>query len=362
VRVPSLFFLAIVGAGSTGAADDAPPPPAQVVLRIDAPDPVGPWKMVVTNQGDVPVRFAADGRLLTLEIPKAEDPYAPSTKKKAKAPPPVVCRLPAELRPTGVVEDRAVVLEPGARYEEVISPALYCFGDALAKALVPGATVTAKLGFPPRPAQAARKNAAPAPPFVVEPAVRNPTVSAVKELSSEPFVLPAAAPMGGPAAESQPNDDPRAPRIELLAPTHIDTLNELTVGMTLTVKNTGGRPATMNVRRDNLMFDVDGPSESAHCGQPAERRRVPQESFASLGPGATRTLDVWVGEMCSDVVFDRPGLYRVWPSLAFPNSTNPSTIKVWSETVSSKEPVLVRVREGRLPFYPSPPQVFGANR
>jgi hypothetical protein len=300
---------------------------------------------------------------LTLEVPKPEDPYAPSAKKKTKAPAPVVCRLPAELRPTGVVEDRAVVLAPGARYEEVISPALYCFGEALAKALVPGATVTAKLGFTPRPAQPGHKNAPPSPPFIVEPASLNPPVSAIKELSSEPFVLAAAAPVSNAAAEgTQPADDPHAPRLELLGPARVDTANELTVGMNLTVKNRGGRPAMMNVRRDNLMFDVDGPSGSAHCGQPAERRRVPQESFASLAPGGARSMDVWVGEMCADVVFDRPGLYRVWPSLAFPNSSAPTPLKVWSETISTKEPVLVRVREGKLPFYTSPPQVFGATR
>jgi hypothetical protein len=60
-------------------------------------------------------------------------------------------------------------------------------------------------------------------------------------------------------------------------------------------------------------------------------------------------------------VFDRPGLYRIWPSLAFPTSSGPSPVKAWTDTISTKEPVLVRVREGRLPFYSSPPQVFGAS-
>jgi hypothetical protein len=167
---------------------------------------------------------------------------------------------------------------------------------------------------------------------------------------------------GSGVADAPPSDDPNAPRLELTVPARIDTANELTVGMTLTVKNVGGRPAMLHLRRDNLMFDVDGPSGSAHCGQPAERRRVPKDSFASLAAGASRTMDVWVGELCSDVIFDRPGLYRVWPSLAFPSATTPSTQKVWTETLSSKEPVLVRVREGRLPFYNAPPQVFEAKR
>src|SRR5260221_10259076 len=129
-----------------GASPALPPP--RIELRIDAPDLAGPWKMVVTNRGDVPVRFAADGRLLALEIqPKADD-EAETTSKKRKAPRPTICRLPPELRPSGVVDDRAVVLGPGARYEEVVSPSLYCFSNAGAKALEAGAEVTAHLGFP----------------------------------------------------------------------------------------------------------------------------------------------------------------------------------------------------------------------
>lgn len=316
--------------------------------------------MVVTNNGEVPVRFAADGRLLRFEMPKPDDPYESPAKKKAKVTAPVVCKLPPDLRPASVVENRAVLLGPGARYEEVVSPALYCFDGASAKALVAGATITAKLGF--EPVKPARKNAPPTAPFVVEPAVANPTVSAQKELVSEPFVLAAPAAVTPPADSPVPaNEDPGAPRIELGAPARVDTANEQTVAMTLKVKNVGGRPAALYMRRDNLMFDIDGPNGSAHCGQPIEYRRVPRDAFASLAPGASRTIDVWVGEMCSDVVFDRPGLYRVRPSLAFPVSSESETMRVWTETVTTEDSVLVRVREGRLPFYASPPQVFGGS-
>jgi hypothetical protein len=337
-----------------------------VALRIDAPDLAGPWKLVVTNQGDVPVRFAADGRLLTLELPKPEGPYA-SVKRNPKAPPskpapPIICKLPAELRPSGVVEDRAVLLGPGARYEEVFSPALYCFSDTSAKALVPGAQVTARLGFSP-PTPKGKKPAPLRPPFVVEPAVRNAAVSAIKELVSESFILPPAAPMSGMTGpHTMVDDDPNGPSFELLAPARVDSRNELTIGMTLTVKNAGGRAASMHLRRDNFMFDVDGPGGSAHCGLPAEGRKVPQDAFAPLGAGASRTIDVWVGEMCPDLVFDRPGLYRIRPSLAFPSPSETSTVKIWTRAISANDAVLVRVREGRLPFYPSAPQVFGDAR
>jgi hypothetical protein len=362
VRFSALFML-FAGAALPKGGDDSPPlPPANVVLRVDAPDLAGPWKMVVTNRSDVPVRFAADGRLLSLEIaPEDVDPE-PTTKKKKRAPKAITCKLPPELRPAGVVDDRAVILAPGARYEEVFSPALYCFSEAAAKVMVPGAHVTAKLGFP-APANKTRKNAMPRAPLVVEPAVKDPTVSGIKELATEPFALPAAAPISASSAPKTPEpSDPNGPKIELIAPPRVDTPNERTVTMTFAVKNVGGRAAPLHIRRDNLMFDVDGPDGSAHCGQPWSNRGVPKEFFSSLGVGASRTLDVWVGEMCPDVVFDRPGLYRIRASLSFPAASEAARLNAWTQTVTVKEPILVRVREGRLPFYTSPPQVFGAPR
>jgi len=316
--------------------------------------------MVVTNQGDVPVRFAADGRLLSLEIQPKQDAEAEApTKKRKPAPKATVCKLPPELRPSGVVDERAVVLGPGARYEEVVSPALYCFNDAAGKALVAGAEVTARLGFS-ESAKASKRP--PLPPLVVEPAVRDPKVSGLKELVSQPFVLPASPPSSTAAPPStQETNDPNGPKIELLGPMRIDTPNERTVAMTFTVKNSGSRSVPLHIRRDNLLIDLDGPDGSAHCGSPASKRGVAKDLFTSLGAGAAKTVDVWVGELCPDVVFDRPGLYRLHAALTFPNSGEAISVKAWTQMVTAKEPILVRVREGRLPFYASPPQVLGGS-
>jgi hypothetical protein len=123
----SVFLLLLLGGlPNAGADTPSPLPPPRLALQLEAPDPAGPWKMVVTNEGEVPLRFAADGRLLSLEIEPPEiggleDPYGKAAAKKKPAT--VVCRLPAELRPSAVAEDRAVVLGPGSRYEEVVSPA-----------------------------------------------------------------------------------------------------------------------------------------------------------------------------------------------------------------------------------------------
>ncbi|MET0596053.1 MAG: hypothetical protein ABW133_25355 [Polyangiaceae bacterium] len=354
----SALLLLLLGAAPKEG--DAPPPPAaNLTLRMDAPDVAGPWKMVVTNQGDVPLRFAADGRLLSLEIEapveESDAPYGKPGAKK-KAPPPVTCKLPAELRPAAVVEDRAIVLAPGARYEEVISPVFYCFSDTEAKALVPGARVTAKLGFSdgtkPNPKTPLRA------PFIAEPAAAGSSVTAVKEIAAESFVVAAARPVA-PFSAGEASDDPNAPRLELLARTRVDSVDEKTVATTLTVKNTGGRDVRGHMRRDNLLFDIDGPDGSSHCGHPSSRRAVPRENFETIAAGSSRSFEVWIGEMCPNFVFDRPGLYRVRAGLAFPSAVSGEGSGVWSKTIVIDDPILVRIRKGRLPFYTSPPQIFG---
>jgi hypothetical protein len=346
-------------------ADVAPAlPAARLILRLDAPDNAGPWKMVVTNDGDTPLRFAADGRLLSFEIEPPEDagteePYGkPGVKKKAPAP--VVCKLPSELRPSGVVDERAVVLGPGNRYEEVVSPGLYCFTESESKALVAGARVTAKLGFPD-PSKGASK-APPRAPFIGEPAVVSPAVAAIKEIVAPTIVLGASSGTNSAdTASNETTDDPNAARIELFSTGRVDSSDEKTVNAMLTVKNTGHRDVRLHVRRDNLLFDVDGPDGSTHCGAPSTRRAVPRELFESLGAGSSRSLEVWIGEMCPNMAFDRPGLYRVRAGLAFPPSPGGTAVSAWTRTVVTKEPILVRIRQGRLPFFTSPPQVFGGS-
>jgi hypothetical protein len=187
-------------------------------------------------------------------------------------------------------------------------------------------------------------------------------VSPLKELATAPFTLSRAAGGSDDAIRSDveaPSGDDRAPHLVLSAPARLDADNELTVGISFTVKNTGERPAMVHIRRDNLLFDVDGPDGPSHCGVPASRRRVPQELFSVLRPAAAQGLDVWVGEMCPDVVFDRPGLYRVWPTLTFPNTTDTRAVQNWSTPLRTQEPILVRILRGRLPFYAEPPRARG---
>jgi hypothetical protein len=372
VRLSFLFALPVLWPALAGAKSEPPPPlpPVHVTLRVDASSgDASAWKIAVTNDGDVPVRLAADARLLTLEIQPPEGASAPEPKTGAKAgkvkpPETVVCKLPSPLRPTTVVDDRALILAPGARYEESVSPLLYCFDLRSARAFSAGATVVAKLGFPPPPARGPKKATQDAP-FVAEPSVRDASVSPIKELVADPIVVSRgiAVPDDGGrnvSDSSTPSQDQRAAHLQLSAPARIEADTELTVGISFIVKNVGERGATVHIRRDNFLFDVDGPDGVNHCGNAANLRLVPQELFYVMKPGASQSLDVWVGEMCPDVVFDRPGLYRVWPTLAFPNTTKELGVDSWTEPLRAKEPVLVRILRGRLPFYAEPPHAIGS--
>ena len=141
--------------------------------------------------------------------------------------------------------------------------------------------MTAKLGFPE--AKGAAK-APPRAPFIAEPAVVTPAVAPVKEIAADRFVLTAAPPVSSPRAEDgESTDDPNGPRLELTAPARIDSQDEKTVTTTLTLKNVGRREARLHVRRDNLLFDIDGPDGSSHCGLPSSRRVIPRELMGALG-------------------------------------------------------------------------------
>ncbi len=147
-------------------------PPPSVALTLDAPGPRGTWKMRVENTGDVPVRLVADARLLTLELtPAPKDGAAAAKKKKPK---PVVCALPADMRPIGDV-DRALVLAPKRSYTESIDPRLYCFGAKASEVLAPGTKIVAHLGW--------WKSHGTSAPFIVSPFEEvTPVVRAEKEL------------------------------------------------------------------------------------------------------------------------------------------------------------------------------------
>jgi hypothetical protein len=358
--VPVLFLPAALAGGKP--ADQPAPPPAAVTLRIEAPDVSSPWKMIVANEGNTPVRLAADGRLLHLEVlaPETDETPDPPKGKKPKPRKPLVCKLPLGLRPGTVVEDRVLLLSPGARYEEIVNPALYCFGRKEHEALVAGASVTAKLGFAPGKPRG-KKEPALVPPFVAEPTLPEAPVSPVKELVAAPFTVTAGPPQPALAAEVTPNqEDPGAPRLEIAAPVRVEATNGRSVDMTVTIRNAGSRATKIHLRRDDVTFVVDGPAGSVQCGTPVLGRASPPESFTTLRASGKQSFAIRLFEPCPDGAFDQPGLYRVRATVTLTDSGEKYALHALTGTATQKEATLLRVDSGRVPFYATPPQVFGA--
>jgi hypothetical protein len=359
---PALTVLLVTSALAAAPRAEPPDlPPASLALRVDAPAASALWKIVVTNTGNEMLRLAADGRLLRLEVRPPANAAPPTKKGKArKKDVSVECRAPTPLRPTSVDEDRAVLLPPGARYEEWIDPTLFCFDSRQKAALVPGASVVARLGFPPARAKRGRP-ARPTSPFVAEPTAAATTVSPIKELVAPGFVLPdaPAQPETPAAAPQSPADaDPGVPRLEVSAPARVDAAGARSLSITVTASNAGKRALLANLRTENVSFDVNGPGGAVHCEQWAGERTLVNDFFRTMGPGRRQSLTILPAEICPEGSFDRPGVYRVSPIVTVSDEADEFPAGAWTGRAVAARPTLVRIRSGSLPFYAQPPQVL----
>jgi hypothetical protein len=349
-------LLAAVALGRPSAAEPASDlPPPDVSLRVEAANLDGPWKLVVTNRSAASLRFAADGRLLRLEVRTEEEP-----KKKKGGP--TTCRLPAGLRPSGVAEDRSVVLPPGARYEEHFAPLLYCFADKEKAALAPGTKLVPILGFDVPDAKPKAKPKPPVSPFVAEDSALVASVAPVKAIVGEPFTVP-EAPRPPPAAAPARTTSPDAGAADLVVttPARLDAAEASSIDLAVTVTNRGKLPATVRLRRDLFTFEVNGPNGPFRCGSTPGQRTVPRDLYDALRGGAAQSLSVRLVEPCPDDAFSRPGLYAIRARLVA-NTTPERTpgVRPWTGEATATKTTLLRVRTGDFSYYRSPPVVITA--
>lgn len=356
-----LRLVALLAA--TQAASPAPSLPPQAALTLEVAATVGgPWKLVATNTGDEALRFAADARLLRLEVtPPPPEPKAGS-KLKPKAPKMIECRLPTDFRPSGVAHDRAVVLEAGARWEESFDPSLYCFGAKEREALVPGAEIVVKLGFPTPRVKVAKGKLPPPPPppYIAEPTGLDSPTPGLPEIVAEAFVLTEEAdPDDPPSQVTPPKEDaePKAPKLAVSAPSHLDAASERSIVISTTVRNAGKRSMLVRLRRDQLFFDVEGPTGLHRCGPMDAPRAVPRDFFSTMAPSQSRTFDLRLMEVCPTGAFDRPGLYRVRAGILVPHGSADPAWGAFEGSALAETTTLVRVRTGARPFYLAPPQI-----
>ena len=323
-------------AAKGGAQAPKPPEPTpapDVTLTIHAPTTRGPWTMRVTNVGDVPVRIAADARLLSLEV----------TPRGARVP--VRCELPEDMRPSSDREGALVV--PAKRsYAETFEPRLYCFGEKL-DALAPGSMVVARLGWP-----AGSKTA---PPFEVA-SIEGlaPERAPLKSIEAPPIALPDEP---SPALVSElvhPQDvDPDAPRLSLEGAAAVDSVSPNEIEIPVTLRNEGQRTVVVRFRPEVLSFDVISPAGIEHCAWPTMPATAMPEMFTTLGPSAAETLNLSLADYCTRGSLDKKGLLVVRPQLDTRRASGLVLgLRTFDGTLTAAKPTVVRLHRGGAPVGP----------
>lgn len=344
-----LSGLAVLG-GSGGASADEPPPspPSPLVVTVTPGTSEGaPWNLRVENTGDLPVRLAADIRLLSLEL---MPPAGTTTKKGASRP--VRCTLPASARPQ--TDEGHELVVPGKRaWATTFDPLYLCFDAPARAALVPGREVRAHFGFAP-PARAPKT---PTGPFVAAPVgAAVGTVPAVKELLAAPFTIPetTAAKTAAPDAPAAATPPAPPPPLKVTATPSVDAASGKDLAITVTVQNRSDRTLVSFVRPSTLRFRVDGPRGPVACGNAGEPPAI-RELFATLAPKRSIASTVRLDAYCPPDTFDEAGIYRVRAILDTSNASGASLgLKTWDDVAEAETDALVRIRLPRRPGGPRP--------
>lgn len=327
----------------------AEPATPNVTLAVTPGTAGGPWKLVVTNGGELPVLLAADPRVITLDLV----PQNPSAKVTT-----LRCALPDDARPTSD-EGRELVVPAKRSWSVSFDPLFYCFGTKERALLVPGTTVKAHLGWPasltaPKNANAKKAPAAPSPPFVVSPvgaAVGQ--LAPMKELEAATFTLSeavTAAPPPASAAAASPEANEPSPKkpLAITATEATDVARGIDVPITLTLANESDRAVTTFFRASTLAFTVNGPAGSVACGSPRAIAEPFRELFTTIGVKGKTSQTLLVSALCPAGTFDEPGVYRVVARLDTRGTSGRNVgLKTYDGEVIAKTPALIRVRTPR---------------
>lgn len=357
-------------AGGDKAAEATPA--AEVDLWIHTAK-TGSWGMTLTNKSSAPVRILADARLLWFEVITAPEPLAPGKKPgkaqgfpKGKIP---VCRPPAELRPDGEIEKRALILRPGESYDERFDPMLLCGAGKLMQGLKPGAVVYAHYGYPPPTRKS--KDPLPQPPYVLDsvsepravlPARGVDAMTMVLSETTEPTsnVEPAKTDKPEPpkGTEPPPVVDERGPRLKLTATPLVDAAGPNDVTISVTLANEGLRAALLRFRSDDVGFTVSAPDgQVTRCDRGINRRAVVRDFFESLRPRGKQSFTLRLQEVCPVNTFARPGVYTVTANASLSQSGEAQNLAATVASVQAEAPTRVRVRSGRLPYQQKAPEI-----
>lgn len=323
LAVASALVVLCARARGEEASSTLSPPPLTLTLTPEAGG--GQWKLRVENTGDVPVRIAADPRLLVLDL-------TPAAGKVAR------CALPDDTRPA-TDEGRELVIPSKRSWTTRIDPLFYCFGARERAMLVSGTTVKAQLGWP---VATTKKPAAPKPPFIAEPVgAAIGRIGSAKALEGAPFTLTENA-TGAPGAVSASTS------LSLKLPESQDAARGTEISSTVTLANDGDHPVTLLFRPEMLRLSVAGPAGSFACGATRAVAAPIRELYSTINVKTKASVSVLLDAVCPAGTFDSVGIYRITPIL---DTTGASAraigLKTWDGTIEGREPMLLRVRSPR---------------
>jgi hypothetical protein len=324
-----------------------------------------PWLIGVVNRGTESVRVQFDLRLLSLEVVPPE--AASSGKAKPKPKKPLVCKLPANVRPDYPRADLEVVLAPGEGVVDAFDPRLYCFSAKHLSSLTGGARVVAHLGFPEKTKPVWKKGkrttvvVEQSPPFVARRATPLPDLT---EIEKEPVRDPGE---GAPRSDADAIKEIIAPPVEvavdleedseaapdpfeLVAVEGSDAKTARGVTVAVSIVNRGKESKHLYFRREGLSFEVSGPNGTVTCEPGPDSRAPDRQSFSRIKPGGRVTATSRLIELCPDGTFDDPGLYLVDTSFTASRDGAEFGFEAFTGRFESREPVSVRVQEGPRPL------------
>lgn len=323
-RAAILIAIALF-APKAAKPDPVPELPAPALTLSVTPGSGGAaWRLKVENTGEVPIRIAADPHLLVLDV----------TPPNGK---PVTCKLPEDARPQ--TDEGQELVVPGKRsWSAAFDPMFYCFGAKERDALVAGANVVARIGWPLGKAKTRG-----APYFAAPVGAAVGKVSSVKEIASASFslgetyvVLPAPSP-----------GDEKSP-IALTVPDTIDVARGSEIPITVTATNEGDRALTLLFRPETLAFRITGAGGAIACGTSRSIGSPIRELFSTIGAKAKASTTVLVTTFCTADTFDDPGVYRIYPRLDTTGASGRAIgLKTWDGKSEGRMPTLLRVRTRR---------------
>ncbi len=342
----------------TGEATNADNP---LHLRLEiTPRPAGElWLVAVVNRGTEPARVLFDLSRLTLSLQAADDPKKPRSRWQKKRGP-VVCKLPDGFGGP-VADERIHALGPGEGLVQTFDPRLYCISGGGDSLLASGQTVTAKLGFAPKPPRVlyklGKRNEVPAPqiaPFVAEPVGPATDLSTLVDPEHDPRVkqlVSSELTITSDLTDGEAEEDPSLP-LELRLVHGSDAATELTA---TTVVEVRARQKTMlYFRRELVSFIVHGPDGIHGCDPEPDGRAPDRQAYTPLASRQSISAVCLLSELCPKYTFGRAGLYLVSARFDAERDGSEFGLSAFTGRLESRREALVRIRTGDFPALPPP--------